>query len=692
MSSPTAPKPAGPDHNFHPVDRDLLIEVHGMRSRLIKRIETETLDEFKKLFNHSGKARHDKISARHTQAGPEGHWEAADTENRGKADAVTAGASDAVIDGQMGKYLSAVGKFPVTITGTGVIEDQNASIDYTKNTSFWSSKKTVDDIYNEIKGKDAGVLRGWGIVLRNSLGAETMAGATLSDPESKKLAEQLFVPFVAHQLSAGNVSRMNVAMALTMLKEDPSILEVLRAKEGKDDQKNRKDKLRLDVQKLEGIKISAKSYKKLRKEYSDLKTIADTDADYRKRQEANSKMEKVREELEEYVTLKRQLEEIYRQFDRITGLDKPAGGTTFMTLAGTGTVDIKLLTAEHTPQKILGELDDYLKIKMPEAAKDAVEEGPVRGPAAITRVFETYIDRHTPIGPEKSREAAVLAIYENQKTPALMHEIEHDVQALVGKRSMFRSLRNEIGSYLKGFSSGSDEAVICRIAETQHGITPSAGTVERNPIHQTFKWGVLPAAALMTFAGLSWPVAVPIGAATAAASFAARRLLPGIPETMDKLFGTRMLGILPWARHHARPAWGEIAEDVVALRAVWDQLRAAKQSGELSNTPYVQRQLEEVRFYLASAENYQRSITLARMDAAKIEKGFGTEDIHSSLVKREKTVTKYGYSDGPQADGLAPQVAEMIEHIKHDKNAVGAKRRALKKAPGGFWNWLNTEQ
>ncbi len=694
---PALPKATGPDKFFHPEDPALRGAVERMRLQTIENIERETRKDFINLLG-SHRNHYTKIASRVESTGRQAGWDSTMIANKAKADAVT-GASDDVIEAQLNAVLSNAGEVEITGGVPPVTQNVRVNINYPARKNVWSGMKTVEQIFNAIRTKNtAELINEYGIEMDDGSGAALMDDQLhfAHDDQARALAQRIYIVTLSDTLRAGGVSAMNVAMAMKYLKEDPSIADVLTVKESKDAEKSAKDKLRKEVQKLEAMTIPGTDYDVLEDNFNTEMGEARTGPDRESRIDAQRRANSLKAEMDKYLIFSRQLINIHRQFGKVASIGRPTSGD-FFDMADTGTVVLRDMKSANTPKKLFDELDDYLEEKMPvdktpaPAAGAEKAEAPV-GPVAVMRIFEAHINRRTTLA-AKSREAAVLMFEENQKSHDYVHKMQHDVEHLFqhangGKRSSpGERVLNEVKSYARGFLKPSAEAIICKIAE-EVGVLKGSGTSGLSAPKQALKWVGIPLAAA-SMVGLG-PLAL---GATAAAGTSYigwqfyQRLWRGKPPSK----GTKLLKFLQVPAYHARPEWGQIAGNLPALRIAWDRLQAKVKSKELPDTEYVRGELNTVRTLVQEAENYETAMALAGTTLTPAqEKALGNQNYQLKKFKSMGKISNLGYSEGEQADDIAPQVAHGIEHVDHSVAELGWKRRAMKnvaaKAPGTLWN------
>ncbi len=710
MASPgTVPNvipPSGHQPDHHRASHDVL---HA-KEHAVDLLMNKKKAEFRGLMSWSGLA-HERRMQKQLEEGGHGAHAAQTAEIL----AVTKTAAPDALRKQVDKILfgkkKSLGEYElVDLANAPVAGTFAISVEYKPKThTYWSVQRTADEIYGKIRGMSVSELA-------SQLGIELPTGTTathkLTDAAAKTLAEKLQIPYLDAVFGQGSATEASIAMAKMMIDEmeqkGESILGVLKVadmsaeKEKKFRRKQLKD-LVSGLQKYPGNPPEL-SYTDILAEFTRiqgdflgmaaatpaapysftsfafkksgyLSTNGLTQADKSKiNQVATSELEKIEKEKKFYEDFASYVERIHDQIGRMgADANQPTTGKYGdLFVGGTpGKVNPVKLTKDMIPTKVGDELVDHFKDFMGEEEKTgekaAAPEAP-QGSDAILRIYQAYLEKKERLSPRAARERASQIFMENEFGPDEMHFIDDVVRTDVAgaKLTAFQVFGQGVRSTLKRFtSSGSDEARIARIAEScgvrfaagEGGVInylTSAGTY--NPLRiATTQYGPLGG-----WNPFSWP----------------NRL-------NNFLFGTRFLGVTPFARWRSRPAWGEIAGSPYKLRAAWSAMHTAMKNGEFTNSLYVQEQLIEVAHLLIAAEHQQIADGIAKM-SPEDRKSMGITSVREYIMHNLHDYLEHGFAGGPNAAEQPHTVTATYDKARNATKSVGAGRR-------GFWKNMLTD-
>ncbi len=248
-------------------------------------------------------------------------------------------------------------------------------------------------------------------------------------------------------------------------------------------------------------------------------------------------------------------------------------------------------------------------MELEKTVKNAEANRP-KGMKAVVDIYTEYYKDKYKLSDDEAKSRAYQTFLTNELSLQQKRQMDEEVETLAGgKLTRFAAAAKGLSANITGLFTGSDEAFICKIAESKDvGIPWAVG--ERNTP------GIMNAIpgleAITTIGALGYGTAAllggPLGWAAAGVGTGiyalGRSNVPGFRwlHTAGRylsrnLFGTRYFGI-GWPRWRARPAWGLIANNRQKLKIVWNALLEGKKTGKLRNTWYVQETMKEIAHML----------------------------------------------------------------------------------------------
>lgn len=162
-----------------------------------------------------------------------------------------------------------------------------------------------------------------------------------------------------------------------------------------------------------------------------------------------------------------------------------------------------------------------------------------------------------------------------------------------------------------------------------------------------------------------------------------------------KMFGSRQLAYL-WPRWGARPAWGAIAHDRLALKIAWDSMVKGVKEGKLSNTWYVRNQMQELgRLLLGTmAEEMGEEVGAQMKIDPKQWKFFSMDNKRAQLQRQISELFTVGAAG--VGGKVRPGIAEGAKYVEGEATkSRGGWRRGLWNAfgkDGAMTKWLNEKR